>query len=298
MKAAIDIGSNTVRMLVGEFSCGRIIPHDYFRYVTRLGGGYDPVVGISKASAERTLSALTDFAEALKLIAPSQIRVVATEAVRRAVNARQFLDEVYTCTGFSVEIIDGVEEAALSSAGVLAALQPPPAAALIFDVGGGSTEFIVVKGGRRLWQKSYPLGVVTLAEASAPSQTIESFLGLLADDLSTAGLSSLVVSKECELVGTAGTVTSLAALDLAMVQYDWRRINNHVLPQINLLSLYERLRPLSAVERESLPGLETGRGDLIVHGAAIVLSLLDLFHKERLRVSDFGLLEGTLISME
>lgn len=297
MKAAIDIGSNSVRMLVGEVINGQVVPQHYFRHVTRLAGGYHPLTGISPEASERTLCALEFFAKSLAKMKPTCVRVVATEAVRRAVNGPQFAADVLARTGFAVEIIDGVEEAVLSSAGVLAGLKPQPAAALIFDIGGGSTEFIVINAGKRLWQKSYPLGVVSLAEASDSGIGIERVLIELAEDLRVAGWSSLIASESCELVGTAGTVTSLAALDLAMTEYDWQRINNYVLPQSTLLSLYARLFPLTSSEREQLPGVEKGRGDLIVHGAAIVLSLMNRFCKDRLRVSDFGLLEGILLSM-
>lgn len=297
MKAAIDIGSNSVRMLIGEVVCDQVVPEHYFRQVTRLAGGYDPLTGISDEAGERTLCALELFEKSLDRAKPTCTRVVATEAVRRAVNAPHFVADVLARTGFTVEIIDGNEEAALSSAGVLAGLKPQPSAALIFDIGGGSTEFIVIKGGKRLWQKSYPLGVVTLAETPDPALAIEGTLSVVEEDLRLAGMSSLLASEECELVGTAGTVTTLAALDLAMAEYDWQRINNYVLSQAALLSLYERLLPLTPPERELLAGVEKGRGDLIIQGAAIVLSLLHLLDKNCLRVSDFGLLEGILLSM-
>ena len=297
MKAAIDIGSNSLRMLVGEVLSDQVVPVRYFRQVTRLAGGYDPLTGISAEASERTLCALKSFAKFIDEMKPTCTRAVATEAVRRAVNGRQFIADVLARTGFAVEIIDGVEEAVLSSAGVLSGLKPQPIAALIFDIGGGSTEFIMIKEGKRLWQKSYPLGVVSLAEVPDSGLDIEKVLTMLAEDLRSAGLSALLAGADCELVGTAGTVTTLAALDLAMTAYDWQRINNYILSQSTLLSLYERLLPLTPAEREQLPGVENGRGDLIVHGAAIVLSLMNLLHKDRLRVSDFGLLEGILLSM-
>lgn len=297
MKAAIDIGSNSVRMLLGEVVGEQVVPHHYFRHITRLAGGYDPQAGISAAASARSLSALEAFAQRLEQIKPECCRAVATEAVRRAVNGEQFVAEVLKLTGISVEIINGDEEAALSSAGVLAGLQPQPEAALIFDIGGGSTEFIVIKDRERLWQKSYPLGVVSLAETLSPEMVIKEMLTVLVDDLRAAGFQSLLAGTDCQLVGTAGTVTTLAAFDLAMTEYDWKRINNYVLSQSALLSLYKQLLPLSAAERELLPGVEKGRGDLIVYGADIVLALMKLFAKDALRVSDFGLLEGTLLSM-
>ncbi|PKN13091.1 MAG: exopolyphosphatase [Deltaproteobacteria bacterium HGW-Deltaproteobacteria-4] len=297
MKAAIDIGSNSVRLLLGEVVGEQVVPHQYFRHITRLAGGYDPQSGLAAAARARTLSALEAFAQLLDQTKPVCTRAVATEAVRRAVNGEQFVADVLAHTGISVEIINGDEEAALSSAGVLSGLQPPPLEALIFDIGGGSTELIVIKDRQRLWQKSYPLGVVSLAETPNPELVIAEMLAVLADDLRVAGFHSLLAGADCELVGTAGTVTTLAAFDLAMTEYDWQRINNYLLSRSALLSLYQRLLPLSAAERELLPGIEKGRGDLIVHGADIVLALMQLLDKDELRISDFGLLEGTLLSM-
>ena len=297
MKAAIDIGSNTVRMLVGEIIEDQVAPQYYLRQVTRLGGGYDPMQGLSAEASERTICALEEFAQRIQESSPTSIRAVATEAVRRAVNSQQFIAEVRARTGLVVEIIDGKEEAELSFTGVLAALKPRPAAALIFDIGGGSTEFILCKEGKRLWAKSYPLGVITLAEDPASRQSIERILTELVKDLHLAGWSPLLDSARCELVGTAGTVTTLAAMDLSMTDYDWQRINNYILSQATLLSLYQCLLPLTPAEREQIDGVEKGRGDLILPGAEIVLALLALFAKDRLRVSDFGLLEGILLAL-
>jgi len=297
MKAAIDIGSNSLRMQVGDVVCGQIVSQHYFRQVTRLAGGYDPQVGISTAASDRTLSALGEFVQVLGKIQITSIRTVATEAVRRAVNGPQFVADVLARTGLTVEIIAGEEEAALSSSGVLVGLNPQPNVALIFDIGGGSTEFIVIKEGKRLWQKSYPLGVVTLAEFPNPENRIEMILAELVADLRVAGLSALLTSEGSELIGTAGTITTLAALDLTMIEYDWKRVNNHILSYSTLLSLNDRLLPMTAAERELLPGLEKGRGDLIIHGAGIVLSLMTILRKDQVRVSDFGLLEGILLSM-
>lgn len=298
VKAAIDIGSNSVRMLLGEVVGDQVVPLQYFRHITRLAGGYDPQTGLSAEASARTLSALETFSQCLDQMKPVCCRAVATEAVRRAVNGEQFVTEVLRRTGISVEIIDGDEEAALSSTGVLAGLQPPPVAALFFDIGGGSTEFIVVKDRQHLWQKSYPLGVVSLAERANPELVIAEMLAVLVNDLHSAGFHSLLTGTDSELVGTAGTVTTLAALDLAMTEYDWQRINNYLLSRSALLSLYERLLPLTPSERENLSGVEKGRGDLIVHGAEIVLALMKLFRKDQLRVSDFGLLEGIILSMK
>lgn len=297
MKVAVDIGSNTVRMLVGEVIKTQVVPSCYYREVTRLGGNYDPILGISVAAGERTISALNAFSHIISDIKPISTRTVATEAVRRAVNAQKFVADILERTGLVVEIIDGDEEAALSASGVFSGLNPIPVAALIFDIGGGSTEFVVVKGEKRLWQRSYPLGVISLAEKVDSKAEIEKVLSTLIMDLRLAGLDALLFDESSELVGTAGSVTTLAAVDLLMKEYDWQRINNHVLSHSILNTIYDRLLLLTPPDRELIAGVEKGRGDLIVHGASIILSLLQLFGKNSIRVSDFGLLEGMLLSM-
>lgn len=297
MKAAIDIGSNTTRMLVGEMTSGQLCPFSYSRIVTRLGSGNYLLSGLSMEGMERTLSALQSFSQTIKALNVDCVRAVATEAVRRAANGQNFSEEIFTRTGIPVEIINGEEEAELSSSGVFAALHPPPLSSLIFDIGGGSTEFMFSKGDKLLWKKSYPLGVISLAEDHKNiGERINRTLDTLQSDLQAAGLEQFYSQDECELIGTAGTVTTLAAVDLAMSDYDWQRINNHLLTYPDLLKIYERFLSLSPAEREEIIGVEKGRGDLILPGIEIVLALLQRFSKQKLRVSDFGLLEGILLS--
>nr|NIQ95627.1 exopolyphosphatase [Desulfuromonadales bacterium]NIS41823.1 exopolyphosphatase [Desulfuromonadales bacterium] len=249
----------------------------------------------------RTLQALDEFSEAMRDAGTRRVRAVGTEALRKAVNGRdEFAERVEAQTGLALDIIDGEEEARLSAAGVLAALSPQPEQCLIFDIGGGSTEFILVEAGKVRFHKSYPLGVVRLAEgvgrAELPS-AIESILHRFSRDLSAASV-SLETGNNLALVGTAGTVTTLAAIDMEMVDYDWRRVNNHQLDRQELDIMYRRLLPLSAEQREEIAGMEKGRGDLIVPGLTIVRMLMEQVGCSRLTVSDFGLLEGVLIDLD
>lgn len=299
MRAAIDIGTNTARMLLGEVSRRKIAPISYHREITRLGGGSSTEMGLKPAAMEGTLGALRKFASVLCESSPHSIRIVGTEALRKAPNAGDFVDAVRSETGLALEIIDGEEEARLCALGVLSALSPIPDECLIVDIGGGSTEFILCRGTRLLFRKSYPLGVVSLCESfpdhSSCLAHIDLVLGAVLADLSGAGFFPLF--RQCPLVGTAGTITTLAAIKLGMTEYDGQRVNNLVLERRDLVDLARRLEPLSPVERESLPGMEKGRGDLIIPGLQIVLSLLERLDRDRLTVSDYGLLEGILLSM-
>lgn len=299
MRGAIDVGTNTVRLLLGDIEEGRVVPRSYHRTICRLGGGFHPERGLAPEAMERTLSVLTEMAERVRTEGAAPLRAVGTEALRRAVNGPAFVERVRRETGLPLEIIGGEEEARLSARGVTSALDPVPERALIFDIGGGSTEFVLWERGIPLFHRSYPLGTVQLAEA-LPAEGeqaiyIEAVLDRLEKDLGPH-LSSLRGGDGALLVGTAGTVTTLAALDLEMTEYDWRRVNNHPLSRRRLEDLRRRLTPLDIAGREALAGMEKGRGDLILPGLRTVLAILARFRRQGLTVSDFGLLEGILLA--
>ncbi len=195
MYAAVDVGTNTVRLLIGSVREGRIEPRQYFRRVTRLGGGFSPERGLHPAAMERTLAALQEAAALLQRASVRNLRGVGTEVLRAAANGPEFAALAADHTGIPLEIIDGAEEARLSCLGVLSALAPPPATCLIVDIGGGSTEFILWHQGRARLSRSYPLGVVRLAEdfpaPSLQNSEIDRILTLFQADLASAGLSSL-----------------------------------------------------------------------------------------------------------
>lgn len=296
MLAAVDIGTNTVRLLYGQSRRQTVLPHTYLREITRLGGGYQAGRGLAPEAMERTLSALKSFAGFLQDHPVSKLRLVATAGLRMAENRDLFCARALQETGLKIEIISGEEEARLSAQGVLSALAPLPTRALIFDIGGGSCEFLLVEGATILKALSYPLGVVTLTEAGDFIPPVTVMLQGLRQDLG-GDLCRRVESSETQLVGTAGTVTTLAALHLEMTEYDWRRVNNLRLTGEEIHCWQKRLLTLSVAEREALPGMEKGRGDLVPAGVAIICGLLDAFAKTDLVVSDFGLLEGVLLSM-
>lgn len=299
MIATIDVGSNTLRMLIGDCLNSSIRPHRYYRQITRLGGGCSDAKGLDPESMERALSALQEFKRILDTQQISQLRMVGTAALRRSKNRQQFVTEVKSRTGFSLNIIDGAEEARLTAAGVLSVVEPTPEASLIVDIGGGSTELVCCQAERILLQKSYPLGVVRLCEEFPDfperqqqiSALLGQFLTELTNKLPAADLRSF------QLIGTAGTVTTLAAMQLKMTDYDWRKINNQTLSLAWLEETRANLVPLTVAEREGLPGMEAGRGDLILPGLELLLSLLQGFAKHEIKVADAGLLEGVMLDL-
>jgi exopolyphosphatase/guanosine-5'-triphosphate,3'-diphosphate pyrophosphatase len=298
--AAIDVGTNTVRLLLGYVRDGKIVPKRYFRKITRLGGGLSPDKGLAPDASERTLSALREIREILDDEKVDHVWAVGTAALRTAPNGRQFL-EAARAVGIPLEIIGGNFEARLSARGVVAALDPTPQSCIIFDIGGGSTEFILWNNREVLFQRSYPLGVVGLSEnfpdTAARNGRIGEVMDQLSTDLGQGTGREIITGPGCILAGTAGTVTTLAAVKLKMRHYDWRRVNNLVLSEDELLAMAQKLEKLTVAQREELPGMEKGRGDLILPGLEVVLGILHRFSRAKMTVSDFGLLEGILLSM-
>jgi len=304
VRAAIDIGSNTLRLLVaGDAEPGELFPwHDVYRThrIVRLGEGLHESGRLTEAGMARALAALTEFA---KLIIEhggnlTDTHAVATAAMREAENGRAFRSRIERETGIRVQIIGGEVEARLSLAGAAAVLQPDTRAdMLLFDIGGGSTEFIRVRDKRLVDAVSRKLGVVRLVEAhlagDPPSPEDYRAMVQAADahlDEVTAGWPD--GRAPGHLVGTAGTVTTLAATHLDLYPYDVARINNLRLSHAEFAALRDRLLAMNHAQRQALRTIEPGRADLIVAGLAIIDAIFDRWSYPELIVVDAGLLEG------
>lgn len=295
--AAIDFGTNTARLLVAERSAAGIVPVRIEREVVRLGGGFTEETGLSAEAQERGLACLRRFSGIIQTFAVKNVRASATSAVRDAGNGRAFVEDVFRETGIYLEVIDGIEEARLTLSGVMSGLDSEPEILVVLDVGGGSTEISVSSHGVTSFVKSMPIGVVRLTEGfrsvGEMCTRVDSVLALLEDDLCTAGIA---FPDDAVLVGTAGTATTLAAIALMMVEYDYRAVNNVTISRKDIAGIYQRLLPLSPQERLLVKGVEKGREDLIIAGLIIITSVMDRFGFNCLKVSDCGLLEGLALA--
>ncbi len=303
--ASIDIGTNSIRLLVAEIDgMGNLKKIMTRRKITRLGEDFVRTGRISPKAMGRSAKVLEEYANLLKECNIRTTVAVATSIVREAANRDEFLQQVYQSTGLEVTVISGDEEARIALIGILSIIDDLVDRAVVVDIGGGSTEFIVVQGKVPLATYSTELGSVYLTERfiqSDPPSTAE--VGKLEVFINNRLSSMLRCSFEAQtgtsfsfLVGTAGTITTLAAMDQKMNVYDQGRINRYVLTRESVKIIYKRLQRIPVPERYVLPGLEKGREDIILAGTAVVVKIMEVLGFHEMIVSDYGLLEGIILS--
>jgi exopolyphosphatase/guanosine-5'-triphosphate,3'-diphosphate pyrophosphatase len=306
--AAIDVGSLTVRLALAETTGpGRFRVLKHRREVTGLGQGLAQTGCLAPEAMDRTQAALGRFLREAAAGGVQDVRAVATQAVRQAQNRQVFLQRLREELGLTVRVLAPEEEARLALTGVLTALASQylmePALA-VFDVGGGSSEFALVRPGREPEFASLALGVLTLSQARPlgdppAARRVAALKQELTDQLTGFYQRFLqpLLTAPPRLVGTAGAVTTLAAMALKMTEYDPERVNNLVLTRAQVAELAELVAGLPESERARLPGLEPAKAGVMVAGALIILTILQVWGQDSLVVIDAGLLEGVLGEM-
>ncbi|MFQ5354672.1 MAG: exopolyphosphatase [Thermodesulfobacteriota bacterium] len=309
--ASIDTGTNTLRLLITEMAPdGSLRPLLYKRAITRLGGGYTDAAGMTAEAMERSIRALTEFGALIRDYGAEHVHATATSVVRRALNRETFLREVRKRAGLDIDVIDGTEEARLTLLGVNSVITGAPARSLVMDIGGGSTEFIATDNGLSAGAWSLEMGVVRLTEAffshdppeplelEAMEEEIRGVIQRLRERMGREGVDPAIYSgAKAAFIGTAGTITTLAALDQDLEEYERDRINNYTLTKERVEYFYRYLAGLTIKEKQDILALEKGREDLIIPGAAVTQIVMETFDFKEVRVSDAGLLEGLIIEM-
>ena len=301
--ASIDLGSNTLRLLIAEPAVtAPIRPIIVERRITRLGENFLPEKTLQSVAIDRSIAALKEFAELMGLNGVRGYSAGATAVVREAGNGVQFLDQVQRQTDLVVRLLSGSEEARLSLIGVASVISNKECSMAIFDIGGGSTELVWKgEGDNSAFEgNSLPLGVVHLTETflQADPPGDEACLRLRSHVSSVlAELSSREGLRDTLWVGTAGTITTLASLWYEMSEYDPERINGTVLEKTWLVDLCETLASMKLADRSKLAGLEPGREDIILAGGLVTLEIMDRFGFSQFTVSDAGLLEGLFLDL-
>lgn len=299
--ATIDLGTNTVRLLVADVSAGTSawLTIEQDQRVTRLGEGLAATGRLAEAPASRTAAAVGEYVARAVAAHADRILIVATSAVREADNGADFAAALQKATGQPVSVISGAEEARLTLRGVMHGLGEGPGTFVTFDIGGGSTEYVLAREGRVAAAVSLRLGVVPLAERFAFPDGVEwARYATMSAQVRTqlfAELPAAIRAAGVRLVGTAGTVTTLAALDLGLTAYDPERVHGHRLHRDAVERWRERLGALTVAERGAWPCLEPGRADLIIPGTAIVIETMACLGADTLTVSEYGLREGILL---
>jgi len=307
--AALDLGTNNCRLLIACPTGDGFRVVDSFSRIIRLGEGISTTGCISDAAIERAIAALSICRDKIQLRKARRLRLIATEACRAAANAAGFRDRVAAETGIRLEVIDRETEAALAVLGCSPLLDQDGRGAILFDIGGGSTELVRIERDPaepntapriKAWM-SIPLGVVTLAErfggrdvtALSYAFTVQEVAKHIAGFAAEHGGDL----EGMHLLGTSGTVTTLAGVHLNLQRYDRRRIDGIWMSNADISATVARLLAMSYRERADNHCVSIERADLVLAGCAILDAIRDAFPLPRLRVADRGLREGMLVEM-
>lgn len=307
--AGIDIGTNSLRLLIVETG-----PHTFQeiyadRKATRLGQGLDQSGRLAPEAEERTLRVLIEFSAQIRRHSAFRSAAIGTSALRNASNSPAFLHEVKMRTGIDVRVVTGAEEASLTLLGVSRTLgqrggrarNAVPASVFVVDIGGGSTEIIMTRQGREPFIASLPLGAVYLTDRfirNDPPMPEGLFRLRQAIGIELDKYGEMLQRKpDSILIGTAGTITTLAAIDQGLLSYDPDRINHAELTRGSLDEIIETLGSSTIEERRSIAGLERGREDIILAGALVAQEIMGRFGYASMLVSDGGLREGIVLDL-
>ena len=298
--AVIDVGTNTIRLLVAEAEGGATFrPLLQEQVITRLGERLQETGELSPAAMGRTIQVLKRFAEVAKGFGAEEVIAVATSAAREALNRVTFLQRVRREAGLQVAVASPETEAFLTAVGVCHALGKAYQEMLIIDIGGGSTEFARLEQGKIAKRLSLPIGAVKLTEAhlrSDPPHPAELRAAVTTIHHTLRGVfEAFGDCRGTSLVGTAGTITTLAAIDLGLNVYDQKRVTGHRLSRGRVQELLAQLTSLPLVGRRKITGLEPDRADVIVAGTLLTAEVMVLLGSDTLTVSDGGFREGILL---
>jgi len=306
--AALDLGTNNCRLLIARPTGDSFRVIDSFSRIIRLGEGVSTSGRISEAAIDRAISALSVCGEKIQARKAKRLRLIATEACRAAANVDEFLERVARATGIRLEVIDRKTEANLAVLGCAPLIDPQGRGALLFDIGGGSSELVRIERDPenadkpliRGWM-SIPLGVVTLAEHFGGKVVSDETYAAMVREVTTHVAPFAAEHGDdlagLHLLGTSGTVTTLAGIYLDLARYDRRRVDGIWLSAEELTETIAKLNSMSYHDRASNQCIGVERADLVLAGCAILDAIRLAFPLPRLRVADRGLREGMLVQM-
>ena len=305
-RAVIDIGTNSIKLLVGDVSVGIVTPVEERSEQTRLGAGFYESHLLQSVPIARTASAVARFVAMARDHDARSVSVIATSAARDARNGHELTDAVRKASGMRVEIISGDREAEWVFAGVTSDARLHGRRLMILDVGGGSTEFVLGEGNHHSFRQSFAMGSVRLLEQLRPGdppslldiancrEWLRNFFNREMGP-TVASLLGDAARGDVTLVGTGGTTTILARMEKRITDYNRDHIDGTLLSHARVLEFMVHLWSLPLAERRRLPGLPANRADVILMGVAIYEAVMEHFHFPELIVSSRGLRFGALL---
>jgi len=305
--AALDLGTNNCRLLIARPTDGGFAVVDAFSRIVRLGEGIATEGRISDGAMQRAIDALSICAEKIRRRGVRRSRIVATEACRTASNGEVFARRVKEETGLMLDVVTPEDEARLAVAGCAPLVDRECEAALVFDIGGGSTELMWIEpNGKRVpdildWT-SLPYGVVTLAERYGGVDVSEELFQTMVSDVrgrlgDFSGKRPYRPDAPFHLLGTSGTVTTIAGVHMGLRRYDRNRVDGTWIGLGDVQDVTGRLLAMDYDARAENPCIGRERADLVLAGCAILAAIVETWPSERLRVADRGLREGILLSL-
>jgi exopolyphosphatase/guanosine-5'-triphosphate,3'-diphosphate pyrophosphatase len=311
--AAIDTGTNSTRLLISDYHDGKFVTLERKMEITRLGRDLDTNnYFISDDSARKTLKVLSDYNRIMKSYNVARYRAVGTSALRKAANSRDFISLVERETGIRIDIISGREEALLSFYGAAKGVNLDSSGSktgsdfdyriLVIDAGGGSSEFILGDRDCNLkFTGSVDIGCVNLTEKFLDSGIPHIGKINQMHDYIRERLGSTIVSikkfKPLYVIGVAGTITTLAAIDLKLVKYDSEKIHGHILSLDRIKEIYDTLCGMDTEDRKKVTGLDLKRADIIIGGIAIIIEALKMLDCKSIYVSEKDILDGIVYTL-
>jgi exopolyphosphatase/guanosine-5'-triphosphate,3'-diphosphate pyrophosphatase len=299
--AAIDCGTNSTRLLVSRGDGRRWEALDRQNTITRLGQGVDATGRLDPSAIERTLAALRTYQRSLEQHGVEALRITATSAARDATNAADLFDAAESIVGVRPELLSGQQEGELTFRGATAELEPARGPFLVADIGGGSTELIV--GTTEVEAvRSLDLGCVRLTEKHLHSdppaaEELSNAIGEATQMFDDVVRTVPAVSAATTLVGVAGTVTTVAAVEIGLVEWDRDQIHHFELTRAAAEDVFRTLATEPLADRIHNPGLEPARADVIVGGCCVLVALLRVLGADRLLVSEADILDGLVQSL-
>jgi exopolyphosphatase/guanosine-5'-triphosphate,3'-diphosphate pyrophosphatase len=293
--ASIDIGTNTILLLIAEVKTGLLKPLLEKETIVRLGEGVQTHGILSKGGMERGLQTLTQYLRDCRDMDAQRIFAVGTSALREAKNSEDFLKRVEEKLNLSIQVISGEEEAQLSYLAVARDLEKPKESILVIDVGGGSTEFISGRGDRITRWKSLPLGSVRFTEQFLPSDPVnEEEWERLEKEIISRLTGIPQPQRPFTMVAVGGTATTLASVAQGLDQFDYEKIHHFVLKREDLKKQLVLYRSRTIKERREIPGLPPARADVVLAGAAILYLAMEKLQCPSVLISCHGVRYGLI----